>query len=67
MFKQNYEVSNRDKTVGPIGDKLKGVLKKIFKGKEQEEEENKKEVVPASVLNTPGEREAYKLGKGIKS
>ena len=49
MFKQNYEVSNRDKTVGPIGSKLKGVLKKIFKGKEQEEK--KKEVVPASVLD----------------
>lgn len=65
MFKQNYEVSNRDKQIGPIGGKLKGVLKKIFKGKEQEEK--KKEVVPASVLNTPEEREAYKLGKGIKS
>mgnify|MGYP003150023477 CR=1 FL=1 len=51
MFKQNYEVSNRDKTVGPIGSKLKGVLKKIFKGKEQEEKEKTKEIVPASVLD----------------
>ena len=29
--------------------------------------ETRREVVPASVLNTPEEREAYKLGKGIKS